>query len=166
MAKKRYIPMIETHEGNRREQWAEGKDGHSLSSSGRWTDAKMYSSKKEAQEIAERLARGFRKDENAESFVRTVEFETEKTCKKSTVEKTPKQEKKIRPNPFAKVDDVYLTKNTIAVTKTKKSKAKRGYSKTTQTKYYKQNSSNLKQLKAAQGDTVRVGRTGTNYRGI
>lgn len=79
--------------------------------------------------------------------------------------KAPKQEKKIRPNPFAGVDDVYLTKNKIAVTKIESRSEKRGHT-TTKTKYYAQNASNLKQLKAAQGDTVRVGRTGTKYRGI
>lgn len=74
------------------------------------------------------------------------------------------QEKPLRPNPFEGADDIYVTKNKIAVTRTKKSKAKRGFTKTTQTKYYEQNDSNLKQLKAAQGDTVRVGRKGNNYR--
>lgn len=80
--------------------------------------------------------------------------------------KAPKQEKKIRPNPFAGVDDVYLTKNKIAVTKIESRSEKRGHTTTTKTKYYAQNASNLKQLKAAQGDTVRVGRTGTKYRGL
>lgn len=151
MAMKRYIPMVETHKGNRREQWAEGRDGHSLSSSGRWTDGKLYSNKKEAEAVAKKIACGFRGEENAEPFVRTVEFKTEK---------------KPRPNPFADADDIYVTKNKIAVTKTKKTSAKRGYTKTTQTKYYAQNDSNLKQLKAAQGDTVREGRKGNNYKRI
>lgn len=74
--------------------------------------------------------------------------------------------RKPRPNPFADADDIYVTKNKIAVTKTKKTSAKRGYTKTTQTKYYAQNDSNLKQLKAAQGDTVREGRKGNNYKRI
>lgn len=77
-----------------------------------------------------------------------------------------KQEKAKRPNPFAGADDIYVTKNKIAVTKTKKTSAKRGYTRTTQTKYYAQNDSNLKQLKAAQGDTVRKGRKGNNYKRI
>lgn len=63
--------------------------------------------------------------------------------------------KKTRPNPFADADDIYITKNKIAVTKTKKTSAKRGYTKTTQTKYYAQNDSNLKQLKAAQSGAGR-----------
>lgn len=74
-----------------------------------------------------------------------------------------KQEKTVRPNPFAGADDIYVTKNKIAVTKTKKAKAARGFKKTTQTKYYARNRRNVKQLKAAQGDTVRDGRKGTKY---
>lgn len=76
---------------------------------------------------------------------------------------TAKQEKTVRPNPFAGADDIYVTKNKIAVTKTKKAKAARGFKKTTQTKYYARNRRNVKQLKAAQGDTVRDGRKGTKY---
>ena len=71
--------------------------------------------------------------------------------------------KKSRPNPFKGADDIYITKHKIAVTKTKKSTAKRCYTKTTQTKYYAQNDENLKLLKAARGNTVRVGRKGNNY---
>lgn len=78
--------------------------------------------------------------------------------------KSEKQEKAKRPNPFAGADDIYVTKSKIAVTKTKKASAKRGYTKTTQTKYYEQNDSNLKLLKAAQGDTVRVGRKGKGFK--
>lgn len=74
--------------------------------------------------------------------------------------------RKPRPNPFAGAEDIYVTKNKIAVTKTKKTSAKRGYAKTTQTKYYEQNDSNLKLLKSAQGDTVRVGRKSTKYKKI
>lgn len=74
------------------------------------------------------------------------------------------EERKLRPNPFAGADDIYVTKSKIAVTKTKKASAKRGYTKTTQTKYYEQNDSNLKLLKAAQGDTVRVGRKGKGFK--
>lgn len=77
-----------------------------------------------------------------------------------------RNEKVKRPNPFSGVNDVYLTKNKIAVTKTTTASAKRGYTKTTKTKYYAQNDSNLKLLKAAKGDTVRIGRTGNNYRGL
>lgn len=75
----------------------------------------------------------------------------------------PKQEKTVRPNPFAGADDIYVTKNKIAVTKTKKAKAARGFKKTTQTKYYARNRRNVKQLKAVQGDTVRDGRKGNKY---
>ncbi len=78
----------------------------------------------------------------------------------------PKVSKSQRPNPFAGADDIYATKNKIAVTRTKHVKAKRGFTKTTQTKYYEQNYSNKKLLKAAQGDTVRVGRKGTGFKKI
>ncbi|MCM1296735.1 MAG: hypothetical protein NC311_14450 [Muribaculaceae bacterium] len=69
-----------------------------------------------------------------------------------------------RRNPFAHVDDVYLTKNKIAVTKTTNKKAKRGYTQVKKTKYYQQNAANLRKLKAAKGSTVRVGRKGNNYK--
>lgn len=94
-------------------------------------------------------------------------------AKRRSKEKKSEEEKVIivevrkpRPNPFAGADDIYVTKNKIAVTKTKKSSTKRGYTKTTQTKYYVQNDENVKLLKAAQGDTVREGRKGNNYRKI
>ena len=68
-----------------------------------------------------------------------------------------------RPDPFVNADDVYLTKNKIAGTKTTTTSAKRGYTKKTQTKYYERNQSNMRRLKKAKGDTVRIGRTGNNY---
>ena len=77
-----------------------------------------------------------------------------------------KSEKTLRPNPFEGADDIYQTKNKIAVTKTKNKRTKRGFTKTTQTKYYAQNDSNLKLLKKAQGDAVRVGRKGTQIKRI
>lgn len=75
-----------------------------------------------------------------------------------------KSEKTLRPNPFEGADDIYTTKNKIAVTRTKNKRTKRGYTKTTQTKYYEQNDSNLKLLKKAQGDAVRSGRKGTQIK--
>ncbi len=69
-------------------------------------------------------------------------------------------------NPFTGAGDIYLTKNKIAVTNTTTSCAKRGYVKTTRTKYYAQNSANLRKLKAAKGKTVRVGRTGNTYKDL
>lgn len=81
--------------------------------------------------------------------------------------------KKLKPpptpatNPFAgKKKDIYLTPNKIAVTTTTSTAGKRGHTTTTKTKYYAQNASNLRKLKAAQGDTVRFGRTSTNYKKI
>ena len=71
-----------------------------------------------------------------------------------------------RPNPFAGGDDIYITKSKIAVTKTINRKTKRGFTKVTQTKYYVQNAENLRKLKTAKGETVRVGRTGTNYKKV
>lgn len=81
--------------------------------------------------------------------------------------------KKLKPpttpatNPFAgKKKDIYLTTNKIAVTTTTSTAGKRGHTKTTKTKYYAQNASNLRKLKAAQGDIVRVGRTGAKCKKI
>ena len=81
--------------------------------------------------------------------------------------------KKLKPpttpatNPFAgKKKDIYLTPNKIAVTTTTSTAGKRGHTTTTKTKYYAQNASNLRALKKAKGDTVRIGRTGTNYKKI
>ena len=83
-----------------------------------------------------------------------------KTRTKSSKPKTP------RPNPFAGANDIYLTPHKIAVTTTASTAKKRGHTKTIKTKYYTQNASNIRKLKAAQGATVRVGRTGTNYKNI
>ena len=74
--------------------------------------------------------------------------------------------KTMRPNPFAVAGDIYLTPNKIAVTTTKNVRTKRGFKKTTQTKYYEQNDSNKRLLKSAKISTVRVGRTGNNYRQV
>ncbi len=69
-------------------------------------------------------------------------------------------------NPFKDVKDVYLTPNKIAVTITITTTEKRGYTKIEKTKYYKRNDSNMRKLKKARGDTVRVGRTGCKYQSI
>lgn len=95
----------------------------------------------------------------------------ERAAKKAKV-KPPKKQKEVklaaertpRPNPFSGADDIYVTKNKIAVTKTQNTRAKRSFKKTTQTKYYEQNDGNLRLLKQATGDTVRVGRTGNKYK--
>lgn len=77
-----------------------------------------------------------------------------------------KEKKKARPNPFSGAKDVYVTTNKIAVTKSKNCRTARGFTKTTQTKYYEKNKENLKLLKQAQGGAVRVGRKGTRYAAI
>ena len=69
-------------------------------------------------------------------------------------------------NPFSGKKDIYLTPNKIAVTTTTSTANKRGHTKVTKTKYYAQNASNLRALKKAKGDTVRIGRTSTNYKKI
>ncbi len=74
--------------------------------------------------------------------------------------------KSTRRNPFKGASDIYLTKNKIAVTTTANKREKRSFKKTMQTKYYVQNADNIKQLKAASGGTVRVGRTGNNYKNL
>ncbi len=78
----------------------------------------------------------------------------------------PARSKKIRPNPFKGADDIYLTKNKIAVTNVTSKRTERGFELTKKVKYYTKNSSNLKLLKEGQGEVVRVGRTGNNYRHI
>ena len=55
-SKIKYIASVETSNNNRREQWAFGRDEHSLTSSGRWTDAKLFSTKKEAEKVSKELA--------------------------------------------------------------------------------------------------------------
>ena len=78
MAKKyRYIAMVETRRDGHVEQWGEGKDGHSLSSSGRWTDKRLRSSKKNAETVAEQLAAGFNKKDKARPYVRSVVLDDE-----------------------------------------------------------------------------------------
>ena len=77
-----------------------------------------------------------------------------------------RNKKATRKNPFAGASDIYLTKNKLAVTTTANKREKRSSKKTTKTKYYVQNADNVKQLKAASGGTVRVGRTGNNYKNL
>lgn len=88
--------MVETNDGKCRTQFAEGRDGHSLSSSGRWTDAKLHSSKKNATERAAQLASGFNKKEKAKPFVRIVTIEDDtaaKPIKKPAKRTVPKKNK-------------------------------------------------------------------------
>lgn len=87
----------------------------------------------------------------------------EQKMKRKTSPSTQKQ-KAPRPNPFAGADDIYATKNKIAVTTTINRKTKRGFSKLTKTKYYEQNSTNARLLRKANRNTVRVGRTGTTFK--
>ncbi len=75
--KYKYIAMVETTNGKYREQFAEGRDGKSLTSSARWTDARLRSSKKSAAEQASKMAAGFTKKEKAKPFVRVITFEDE-----------------------------------------------------------------------------------------
>lgn len=71
-SKIKYIASVETSNNNRREQWAFGRDEHSLTSSGRWTDAKLFSTKKEAEKVSKELASGFNKKENPKPYVRRI----------------------------------------------------------------------------------------------
>lgn len=77
-----------------------------------------------------------------------------------------KKSKPIRPNPFKGADDIYLTKNKIAVVSVESTSTPRGHVMVKKTKYYAQNDGNLKQLKAAQGDTIQVGRKGNKFKRI
>ena len=95
---------------------------------------------------------------------------TSKINRKNEVMKSNKQKtastKALRPNPFKSSNDIYLTKNKIAVTRVCNTRTARGYEQTKKVKYYAKNNSNIKLLKAAQGDIVRVGRTGNTYKKI
>ena len=52
-----------------------GRNGHSLSSSGRWTDAKLFSTKKEAERVSKEIVSGFDKKENPKPHVRAVYYD-------------------------------------------------------------------------------------------
>lgn len=119
--------------------------------------------------IYEDKAQAEKSKRNAELLGFEMTIKKTKTKKTKRMKKTahsPTTSKKLRPNPFAGADDVYVTKYKIAVTRTRNRRTKRGFSQTKQTKYYEQNSDNLKLLKAAKGNTVRVGRKGINYRTV
>jgi hypothetical protein len=70
--------------------------------------------------------------------------------------------KKRRINPFKNADDVYLTKNKIAVVKNKNTTTKRSHTHTETVKYYTRTDKNLAKLKQVTL-SVRVGRHGSEY---
>ena len=72
--------------------------------------------------------------------------------------------KQRHPNPFAgkDVQDVYLTKNKIAVTTVKTDKKNNVNRTVVKTKYYKRNDRNLRSLRKVQTE-VRVGSNGSKY---
>ena len=80
--------------------------------------------------------------------------------------KKTQTKKATRPNPFKGADDVYLTKNKIAVVRVESNRTERGYQTTKKVKYYAQNDGNLKQLKAAHGSKIAVGPSGNRYKNI
>lgn len=51
----KYIASVETTRNHWREDFSFGRDGHSLSSSGRWTDAKLFSTKKKPNAYRKKL---------------------------------------------------------------------------------------------------------------
>lgn len=57
--KYKYIAMVEETAQNRREQWACGRRPNSLTASGRWTDARLYDRKQDAQAQANEMAYNF-----------------------------------------------------------------------------------------------------------
>ena len=59
----KYIAVVETRGNGRVEQW-------SLTSSGRWTDAKLHSTKKAAEKEAQEIAKGFNKKDKPNPSVR------------------------------------------------------------------------------------------------
>ncbi len=70
----KYIGMVEENDGHTRTQYAT-TTRNSLTASGRWTDAKLHSTKKAAEAEARAVAAGFGKKAKVEPFVRRVEFE-------------------------------------------------------------------------------------------
>jgi hypothetical protein len=66
----KYIAVVETRGNGRVEQWSPKPDGHSLTSSGRWTDAKLHSTKKAAEKEAQEIAKGFNKKDKPNPSVR------------------------------------------------------------------------------------------------
>ena len=72
------------------------------------------------------------------------------------------KKKKIRPNPFKGADDIYTTKNKIAVVTMKTERRDNVNVLTTKTKYYTKNSRNLAMLREVD-PRVRRGRNGTSY---
>lgn len=81
---------------------------------------------------------------------------------KTSPKKTDKSNLKSN-NRFNGADDIYLTKNKIAVT-TVKTERRNGVNETkVKTKYYTQNTQNMRELKK-QTNCVRVGRKGAIYK--
>lgn len=72
--------------------------------------------------------------------------------------------KQQRPNPFAgaEVQDVYLTKNKIAVTTVRERRRNNVNETIVKTKYYEANDSNKRSLRKVQKE-VRRGRNGSKY---
>ena len=91
---------------------------------------------------------------------------TKRTAPKMKGTTSTHKQKAPRPNPFDGKVDIYITKSKIVVTSTKNTRTKRGFNQTKQTKYYEQNDSNMRLLKKANRNTVRVGRTSNVYRTV
>lgn len=89
---------------------------------------------------------------------------TKRVC--GNKKQTKAKAKALHPNPFKGADDVYLTKNKIAVVRVNSKRTERGYEQTKKVKYYTQNPNNIKQLKEVHGSTIAVGPTGNRYRQI
>lgn len=76
--------------------------------------------------------------------------------------KKAKTKSPARPNPFAKAEDIYLTKGKIAVTTVTASRQNNVNRTVVKTKYYKRNDSNMRSLRKVQKE-VRRGRNGSKY---
>lgn len=82
--KYKYIAIVEEITHNRREQWACGRRPNSLTCSGRWTDARLYNKKTDAQAQANEMAYNFDKaakrmntGATVKPFVRSIEWNTD-----------------------------------------------------------------------------------------
>lgn len=87
-----------------------------------------------------------------------------KSTQRTANNKKSKKSRALRPNPFsdASVQDIYLTKNKIAVTTVKVKRKNKINTKTEKTKYYELNDRNKRSLRKVRKE-VRRGRNGSKF---
>ncbi|MBO5328625.1 MAG: hypothetical protein J6B04_05590 [Clostridia bacterium] len=85
------------------------------------------------------------------------------TSKSKTTAKAKGKSYREPNNRFNGADDIYLTKNKIAVTTVKTERRNNVNETVVKTRYYNQNDENFRALKK-QGSAVRIGRKGTKFK--